>query len=144
MQDLKPSQIFLDEDLHLKIVDSGLKNALRKRKLDNAKKELSVYAAPEVFLGVDVNPRADIYSFGMILAFMLLGKDPPSQKVEDTIKQIKQIKQKGYGPFLTLITECTHEERGVRPDANSWIKSMEEIKAASGKVAGTPTGCAVM
>eukprot|EP00293_Proteomonas_sulcata_P017008 CAMPEP_0184304576 /NCGR_PEP_ID=MMETSP1049-20130417/14051_1 /TAXON_ID=77928 /ORGANISM="Proteomonas sulcata, Strain CCMP704" /LENGTH=264 /DNA_ID=CAMNT_0026616407 /DNA_START=15 /DNA_END=809 /DNA_ORIENTATION=+ len=144
VEDLRPSQVCLDEDLHLKIVDAGLKNEMRKRNLDSARKELSVYAAPEVFLGTEANASADIYSYGMILCFLLLGKDPPAQGADITVQQIRQSKQKGYEPLLELITQCAQTERGRRPNANTCIKAMEELKNSSSKAAASPNGCMVM
>ena len=78
-RDVKPSNLVLDRESGIKILDFGLVKSL------NGDAELTrngaiigspLYMAPEQGRGEDVDHRADIYSLGCALYHMLTGKPP--------------------------------------------------------------------
>ncbi len=83
-RDLKPNNILINEDNHLKIVDFGVAAATQSTDTKLTKTGLLVgtptYMAPEQVLGKEVDERTDIYSLGAIMYEMLTGKPPYSGK----------------------------------------------------------------
>lgn len=79
-RDLKPENVLLSDTGAVKIVDFGI-----ARIADDAVTQLTrhgallgtpAYMAPEQLLGTDVDARADIYAFGIVLLEMLTGRHP--------------------------------------------------------------------
>ena len=76
-RDLKPGNFLLDEQERLYVADFGIAH-LEGSTLTQAGEFLGTrgYAAPEVQRGGEVDPRADIYSLGIILFELLVGDIP--------------------------------------------------------------------
>jgi eukaryotic-like serine/threonine-protein kinase len=82
-RDLKPSNIFVTPG-SVKVLDFGLARPLDTSETSQATAVTQVdsfvgtpqYAAPEVLLGSSVDPRADLFSAGIILYEMLTGRSP--------------------------------------------------------------------
>src|SRR6201988_1843605 len=79
-RDLKPANVLINNDGLLKIVDFGVAAAQREGDVQLTKTGYVIgspkYMAPEQILGKQVDPRADIYSTGVILYEMLTGVAP--------------------------------------------------------------------
>ena len=89
-RDLKPSNIMMTADGHAKIIDFGLAKLLHPIGSQNSEVETAVqehtrsrvllgtvsYMSPEQARGQPVDPRSDIFSFGIVLYEMLVGKRP--------------------------------------------------------------------
>ncbi|HYC92517.1 MAG TPA: protein kinase [Thermoanaerobaculia bacterium] len=79
-RDLKPGNLLLTADGHLKLSDFGI-----ARRWTDEESRLTVtgatlgtidYLSPEQAIGEDVDPRSDLYSFGVLLYEMLTGHLP--------------------------------------------------------------------
>ncbi|WOL16165.1 inactive leucine-rich repeat receptor-like protein kinase CORYNE [Canna indica] len=70
---LKPSNVMFDEGCEPRLGDFGLA-MLANPRLDTP--NTAHYVAPECFDSCSYTDKSDIYSFGMILAVLLTGKDP--------------------------------------------------------------------
>lgn len=78
-RDLKPANILVTKDGKLKISDLGLAKDMTQIDLTAADTTLGTptYMAPECFLpGKEIGPASDIYSMGVMLYELIVGKPP--------------------------------------------------------------------
>nr|XP_023900158.1 receptor kinase-like protein Xa21 [Quercus suber] len=85
--DLKPSNILLDCDMIAHVGDFGLAKFLLR--LTNPKESSSTgirgtigYTPPEYGLGSEVSTKGDVYSYGILLLEMIIGKRPTNSVFE--------------------------------------------------------------
>ena len=83
-RDVKPGNILLDADGHVKVTDFGIALAAQGTRLTSEGVVLGTanYVAPEQAQGLDVGPAADLYSLGCVLFEAITGTPPytgPSQ-----------------------------------------------------------------
>jgi serine/threonine-protein kinase len=82
-RDLKPANVLINDQGLLKVVDFGVAAAQRDGEAQLTRTGYVIgspkYMAPEQILGKQVDPRADIYSTGVILYEMLTGIPPYSR-----------------------------------------------------------------
>ncbi|KAL5823953.1 hypothetical protein ACOSQ4_021853 [Xanthoceras sorbifolium] len=79
--DLKPSNVLLDNDMTAHVGDFGLSRFRPKVSNPNQSSSVGVkgtigYAAPEYGLGNEVSANGDVYSFGILLLEIVIGKKP--------------------------------------------------------------------
>lgn len=82
-RDIKPSNILINAQLQPKIVDFGIAKKVDKEKGSTKTTELAgtaYFIAPEQALGRDLDTRADLYSVGASLYYVLTGQFPYNGK----------------------------------------------------------------
>lgn len=75
-KDLKPDNIMLTENSEIKIVDFGFSTVLAPGELATSLCGSLAYSAPEILLELPHDSKADIWSLGVILFYMLTKKLP--------------------------------------------------------------------
>jgi serine/threonine-protein kinase len=77
-RDIKPANVLLAADGTLKLTDFGIASSGRGSRITEQRPVLGTiaYLSPEACLGQELDQRADIWSFGVLLYQMLLGERP--------------------------------------------------------------------
>jgi eukaryotic-like serine/threonine-protein kinase len=79
-RDLKPDNILVDEDDHIKLIDFGIACDMRSRRLTFGRLTKAMgtpdYVSPEQVKGKRGDARSDIYSLGIMLYEMVTGEVP--------------------------------------------------------------------
>ncbi len=112
-RDIKPSNILINKKLEPKIVDFGIAKKVDKDKGCTKTTELAgtaYFLSPEQALGRAIDTRADLYSVGASLFYVLTGKYPFTGKnsmdiiqkhINEPVPDINQYR-KGIPPWLSL------------------------------------------
>ncbi|GBB98854.1 hypothetical protein RclHR1_03340015 [Rhizophagus clarus] len=143
-RDLHSGNILLRGANHLyhdaKICDLGTSKSaieLTDNNDDNEIYGIIPYVAPEVLQGKKYSRASDIYSYGMIMWEVMVGRRPFWDRKHDT-ELIIEICDGLRPPIITnapegyidLMKECWHPEPEKRPKADEVLKEIEEVRKA--------------
>ncbi|XP_058111030.1 probable LRR receptor-like serine/threonine-protein kinase At3g47570 [Magnolia sinica] len=86
-QDLKPSNILLDDDMIAHVSDFGLARFLSEVSQSSSvgMKGSIGYIAPEYAMGGKPSTQGDVYSYGILLLEMITGKGPTDDMFKDNL-----------------------------------------------------------
>nr|XP_033781249.1 receptor-interacting serine/threonine-protein kinase 3 isoform X2 [Geotrypetes seraphini] len=144
--DLKPQNILLNKDLHIKISDFGLSRFKRGITLPQdvppADGTLE-YMAPELFNDINCPPTkaSDVYSYAILIWCVLKGEEPFSNAISSVIKLQVPRGQRPSLEFLqdlysqvekledmkNLMVKCWNQEPSQRPSFKDCIQTTREI-----------------
>ncbi|NDJ63018.1 MAG: serine/threonine protein kinase [Chloroflexi bacterium] len=123
--DIKPSNVLLDTSSLPYLADFGLAAVLGPEgRAANPGSGTLLYMAPEQLTSTELDHRADIYSFGVLIFHMLTGQLPFDAAVSLALRQvqasevmpdIRAIKTELPGGITELLRGCTHIEPAQRP-----------------------------
>ncbi|KAF3334273.1 leucine-rich repeat receptor-like serine/threonine/tyrosine-protein kinase SOBIR1 [Carex littledalei] len=86
-RDLKPANILLDDDMEARIADFGLAKEMPDAHTHMTSSNVAGtlgYIAPEYYQTLKFTAKCDIYSFGVILAVLAMGKQPTDEFFQST------------------------------------------------------------
>lgn len=88
-RDIKPENIIIREDKSLALIDFGISRVYKKEKTsDTIWGGTRNFAPPEQYGFMQTDVRSDIYSFGVVLSWMLTGKEAPVEKPKTKLERI--------------------------------------------------------
>ncbi|KAK8865515.1 hypothetical protein M9Y10_011071 [Tritrichomonas musculus] len=153
--DLKPSNILLDDDLHPKIADFGLSQTSKNDDNDNdndddesSSKSSNVkgtpsYIAPEIWNNQDYSNASDVYAFGILLyeivflkkAFAKLKPLKIGKKVTNKERpQFPSVSEASACCFMELIKRCWADKPSDRPTFKELSMELRKKKYLSKNV----------
>ena len=141
-RDLKPQNIMIDRDGHVRIMDFGIARSLAsKGPTDpNAVVGTPDYMSPEQLEGQETDRRADIYSLGLILYEMLTGRLPYDEHAGMAVLMIQKTRvppsPKKFNPHIPdslcqVVLKCLEKKRDKRyQDVAALREELGRIKNA--------------
>lgn len=153
-RDLKPANVLLDDDMEARIADFGLAKAMPDAVTHITTSKLSGtvgYIAPEYHQTLKFTDKCDIYSFGVILGVLVIGKLPSDEFFQhtDEISLIKwmrkvltsenpslaidpKLMEQGFDEQMLLVLKiacyCTLDDPKQRPNSRDVKTMLSQIK----------------
>lgn len=134
-QDIKPSNIIIQDDGHIKIMDFGIARIISEAQKSDAVMGTPEYMSPEQIYGKSVDAKSDIYSLGVLIHNMLTGKAPydTTKLTEQEIKR-RVVKEElprmiDYYPYVSEKIQKV-VDKATRKDPEARYKDCGEMQTA--------------
>lgn len=153
-RDLKPGNILLDDNMEARIADFGLAKAVPNADTHVTTSNVAGtvgYIAPEYHQTLKFTDKCDIYSFGVLLGVLVIGKLPSDDffqytdemsivkwmknvMISDDPKRAIDLKLNGNGfqdqmlLVLKIACFCTHDNPKERPNSRDVAAMLAQIK----------------
>jgi serine/threonine protein kinase len=115
-RDLKPSNIMINKEGQLKLVDFGIARKVEPED-ENTRVVSAGYSPPEQYWG-SANLQSDIYALGATMCFLLTGKDPEPLKANSPRESNSEVSE--Y--MDSVVQKCMAQELSER------YQSAEELR----------------
>jgi hypothetical protein len=124
LRDLEPRSVVLADDHRIWLTDVGLArlNVLSSRSASSLMLESTPYVAPETLRSTVVDPRADVYTIGVILWRALTGTLPYGDvhifmRNHHRLPVLSSLRQNAPEGIDQLLTRCLAEDPERRPES---------------------------
>ena len=102
---LAPENIYLDNDLQIRLLDFGMAKGKAARLLKDKDYFDPRYTAPEVLAGQEATTASDAYSLGMIYYALLTGKEPPENPKKERRKALRKMEDQMAADLIGMMTD---------------------------------------
>ncbi|KAL8232253.1 hypothetical protein R6Q57_002031 [Mikania cordata] len=153
-RDIKPANILLDDDMEARIADFGLAKSIPEAVTHMTSSNVAGtlgYIAPEYYQSMKFTDKCDIYSFGVLLGVLVMGKLPSDEFFQHTaeVNMVKWMRNvmtsddpkeaidpdllgNGYEQQMLLVLKiacfCTLENPKKRPSSKDCRFMLTQIK----------------
>ncbi|MFT3913533.1 MAG: protein kinase [Anaeromyxobacteraceae bacterium] len=144
-RDLKPGNVFLTRDGHVKVLDFGLAHAFGLKRVEGG---TPAYMAPEQRAGGDEDERTDVYALGVLLFRMLAGRLPFAPEDPEAAApgagRAPALELPGLPALGELVALMLERDPAARPrDGGEVLRALEPILALLTAAAPAPEAIAV-
>ncbi|KAK6791373.1 hypothetical protein RDI58_010454 [Solanum bulbocastanum] len=134
-RDVKTSNLVMDKDGRVKIIDFGVSRIEASCPLDMTAQIGTIgYMAPEVLIGLPYDHKCDVYSFGICLweiyccSIPYNGKIPSSHTSPCIYKSLRpEIPNKCPSVVANIMKQCWHADPKERPEMKEVVLMLEAI-----------------
>lgn len=146
--DIKPHNILVMDDGHVKVTDFGIARAVSSSTMTYGGDVMGSvhYFSPEQAKGTSITTKSDVYSLGVVLYEMLTGTLPFNgetsvsialKHLQDTPVPIRQIKPSIPPVLEAIVQKAMNKEPMMRPDSHELFMDLEQAQAIIGGKAST-------
>ena len=132
--DLKPNNIVLTKDGHVRLIDFGLASNLQDGKLKVLPRQIARYSSPEVWNKKPAGLASDWFAYGVIIAYLYQLRLPFDGNTEEEIRKNvdsgkldlnKKFKRMGgVKEFILKLLEVDPEKRLSKVAADKFFKDI--------------------
>ncbi|MCC6267981.1 MAG: serine/threonine protein kinase [Dehalococcoidia bacterium] len=143
-RDLKSSNVVVDRDLSVKIIDFGIARVEGEQTLGHGNSFVgsAEFSSPEYYFGRTPGAKADVYSLGVVLFEMLTGRVPfRSDRYTDTLRMHAELPVPRPANFAAVVSpevdeldfEMMQKQPDRRPSAHEVSRRCRAILSTQGR-----------